>query len=120
MAICQVRNNNELFGWQVQKWDGPTEYWLLATGDSPDDVSGGIGKRPDPNEGTTNTIEVPSVYESVEAIKKHGGKVTYPKHAVQGVGWLAYYEDPDGNTFGVIELDPEAKLPPRNLNITFS
>lgn len=99
----------QVFGWKVQKWEGPTDYFLLLTGDEPDAISGGIGKRSDPGEGTTNTIAVESVDEFVKAVEKHGGKVTNPKHAVMGAGWLAYCEDPDGNTFGIIELDPEAK-----------
>ena len=22
-----------VFGWEIQKWDGPVEYWLVTTGD---------------------------------------------------------------------------------------
>jgi predicted enzyme related to lactoylglutathione lyase len=29
--------------------------------------------------------------------------------AVPGVGWLAYCIDPEGNTFGLMERDPNAR-----------
>jgi predicted enzyme related to lactoylglutathione lyase len=37
-----------------------------------------------------------------------GGTVALPKMAVPGVGWLAYCLDPEGNTFGLMQRDPEA------------
>jgi predicted enzyme related to lactoylglutathione lyase len=29
--------------------------------------------------------------------------------AVPGVGWMAYFKDPDGNMFGMMERDESAK-----------
>jgi hypothetical protein len=37
-----------------------------------------------------------------------GGTVVAPKMAVPGVGWTAYFADPEGNAFGVMEFDPAA------------
>jgi predicted enzyme related to lactoylglutathione lyase len=25
---------SKVFGWKMQKWEGPTEYWLVSTGDA--------------------------------------------------------------------------------------
>jgi predicted enzyme related to lactoylglutathione lyase len=100
----------DVFGWKVQKWEGPMDYWLIQTGEeSEPGIDGGLGKRTQPGESTTNTIDVDDVDAFVTKIEKGGGKVVNPKHAVPGVGWLAYCEDPDGNLFGMMQEDPEAK-----------
>jgi len=41
-------------------------------------------------------------------IVQAGGTVVAPKMAVPGVGWTAYFADPEGNAFGVMEFDPAA------------
>ena len=38
-------------------------------------------------------------------IQTAGGRVALPKMAVPGVGWLAYFIDPEGNTFGIMQTD---------------
>ena len=98
------------FGWRFEKWHGPMEYWLVMTG--PEDeqgIDGGLARRTDPPSGTVNTIGVPSVDEAVAQVEANGGKVIRPKSAVPGVGWLAYCQDTEGNGFGLMEDDPEAK-----------
>ena len=37
------------------------------------------------------------------------GTITVPKMAIPGVGWLAYFKDPDGNAFGIMESDMSAR-----------
>ena len=35
-----------LFGWEISKWDGPVEYWLIKTGpDGQRGINGGMVKR---------------------------------------------------------------------------
>ena len=98
-----------VFGWEITKWDGPMEYWLITTG--PEDepgIDGGLAKRMDPSTGTENTIDVESVDDYVEKIEASGGKILRPKSAVPGVGWLAYCQDTEGNTFGIMQSDTAA------------
>ncbi len=38
-----------------------------------------------------------------------GAECALPKMAIPGVGWLAYYKDPDGHIFGIMQNDPGAK-----------
>jgi predicted enzyme related to lactoylglutathione lyase len=105
-----VRFYQEVFGWEIKKWEGPMDYWLVMTG--PEDqpgIDGGIARRQDPKETTRNTVDVSSVNEFARKIEEHGGKVVVPKLAVPGVGYLAYCTDTEGNVFGVMETDPEAK-----------
>jgi predicted enzyme related to lactoylglutathione lyase len=99
-----------VFGWQFQKWDGPMEYYMAITG--PDDtpgINGGMGPRRMPDEKPVNTIRVKSVDAALASIGKAGGMVTVPKMAIPGVGWLAYAADTEGNPFGIMEDDPNAK-----------
>ena len=99
-----------VFGWIFNKWEGPMEYWLISTGpESEPGIDGGLARRMDPASGTESTIGVASVDEAVAKIEANGGKVIRPKSAVPGIGWLAYCQDTEGNTFGLMQDDPTAK-----------
>jgi predicted enzyme related to lactoylglutathione lyase len=99
-----------VFGWQIEKWDGPMDYWLIMTGPEDDPgIDGGLGKRGDPGQHTTNTIDVDSLDAYVEKVVASGGTVVMPRHAVPGVGHMALCTDTEGNTFGMMESDPEAR-----------
>jgi uncharacterized protein len=102
----------KVFEWEITKWNGPEDYWLIKTGEpeSPG-IDGGLMKRSD-GKGfapVTNTIDVNSVDEYLTSIKVNGGEVFVPKMAIPGVGWMAYCKDTEGNIFGIIQNDPEAK-----------
>jgi predicted enzyme related to lactoylglutathione lyase len=99
----------DAFGWQVTKWGGPTDYWLVTTGeDGEPGIDGGIGKRQSAEDQITNTIDVPDLDAAVAAVEAAGGRITNPKHAVKGVGWLAYATDTEGNPFGMMQSDESA------------
>ena len=98
-----------VFGWNMQKWGGPKDYWLVTTG--PDDqpgINGGVFKREGPVN-FVNTIEVPSVDDFAAKITKHGGRVVVPKMAIPGVGHLIYCQDTESNVFGILQGDPSAQ-----------
>lgn len=98
-----------VFGWQIQKWEGPQDYWLVSTGkDSEPGINGGLMRRQHPGAGTCNTIGVASLDEAIANITKHGGKIVVPKMAIPGVGYLAYSSDTEGNIFGVMQADKRA------------
>lgn len=97
-----------LFGWKIDRWDGPMDYWLVTTGTDGPGIDGGLMKRPGPGYPVVNTIDVPSVDDFVRKVEAHGGTITAPKMAVPGVGWLAYCADTEGNVFGIMESDPDA------------
>ena len=99
----------DVFGWQFKKWEGPMEYWMVTTGAAPaPGIDGGLMRREQPGGGTVNTIGVESIDGAVEAIGRNGGTIVAPKMAIPGIGWLAYAQDPEGNTFGVMQNDPQA------------
>ena len=100
----------DVFGWKIEKWAGPMDYWLVTTGEEGEPgIDGGIGKRSSADEGTTNTVDVEDCAAAVAKVEAAGGKVISPVHAVPGVGWMAYCADIDGNVFGMMQSDPEAK-----------
>jgi predicted enzyme related to lactoylglutathione lyase len=105
-----IRFYEKVFGWKIEKWDGPIDYWLIMTGDEEEPgIDGGLAKREEPDEGIVNTLDVPSVDEFIEKVKKNGGKIVREKHPVPGVGYMATIEDTEGNLFGMMEEDPSAK-----------
>jgi uncharacterized protein len=99
-----------VFGWDIQKWGGPTEYWLANTGPAAEPgINGGIMKRQHPGAVTCNTAGVASLDQSMKDVTSAGGKVIVPKMAIPGVGWLSYAVDTEGNQFGMMQADPSAK-----------
>ena len=104
-----VKFYEKVFGWKIDKWAGPVDYWLVVTGeDKQPGINGGIMRRRDKGS-TWNTVDVPSVDEFLQKIIKAGGKVVQKKTAVPGVGYMAYCADSEGNIFGIMENNPSAK-----------
>ena len=97
------------FGWKVEKWAGPMDYWMIMTGaEGEPGIDGGLAKRQSPGQNVTNTIDVDSVDAYVDKVIAAGGKVVLPKQAIPGVGYLAYCADTEGNVFGLMKSDPNA------------
>jgi predicted enzyme related to lactoylglutathione lyase len=100
----------QVFGWKFDKWPGPTEYWMVTTGtEGSPGINGGMMKKPGGITSTTNTIGVLSVDRAVNAAVEAGGRNIMPKTPIPGVGYFAYCEDTEGNLFGVMQMDPNAK-----------
>ncbi|MDR3576548.1 MAG: VOC family protein [Anaerolineaceae bacterium] len=99
---------SEVFGWKIEKWQGPMDYWLIKTGQEQPGIDGAILKREDGNFSTVNTIGVNSVDEYLERIVRMGGTVVAPKMPIPGMGYFAYCLDSEGNKFGIMETDPTA------------
>ena len=103
-----------IFDWQINKWEGPEDYWLVTTGpDSEPGINGAILKRRQPINGDAViayvcTIDVPSVDDAIAKITSIGGTIALPKMVVPQVGWLASAKDTEGNIFGVMQSDRSA------------
>ncbi|MFW9780824.1 MAG: VOC family protein, partial [Candidatus Heimdallarchaeota archaeon] len=98
------------FDWEIKKWEGPIDYWLVMTGkESEPGIDGGLGFAEEDFPNIVNTIDVDDIDVVIKKIKNNGGKIIRPKHAVPGVGWLAYFEDPEGIVTGIMQEDPNAK-----------
>jgi len=99
-----------VFGWKVQKWDGPIDYWFLVTGDEKEPgIDGAFGMRQGSDDFGANTIDVPDIDDALEKIEENGGDIIRPKNAIPGIGYLAYFKDTEGNVWGVMQSDTSAK-----------
>lgn len=102
-----------VFGWRLTRAEGlPVEYWRIET----DGPRGGLlprpAKAPAAAQGTNAfvcSIEVPDFDAIAKQIASHGGGIALPKFAVPGVCWQGYFLDPEGNTFGIFQPDPNAR-----------
>lgn len=100
-----------VFGWQIDKWNGPQEYWLVTTGAAPDPgINGGIFKPLAQMNGTVNTIEVPDLDAYIERVKANGGQQVVERTVIPGIGYLAYCKDVEGTIFGIEQNDPKAGM----------
>ncbi len=107
-----VRFYKSAFGWTFTRVEGlPVEYWRIETGG----VRGGLLQRPAPppapEQGTNAfvcSMEVADFDATQSLITDGGGVIALPKFAVPGVCWQGYFLDPEGNTFGIFQPDPNA------------
>jgi len=67
---------SELFGWNIERVEGPAEYWLIATTNEKGErgVGGGMMKRERPRQTTTNYVDVPSVEEFASKVENLGAR----------------------------------------------
>ncbi len=112
-----VRFYEQVFGWKIEKWPGPIDYWLVSTVDDGEkDIHGeggpGIHGAIHGNEHfrtVVNTIAVKDIDRSLEEVVKAGGKVLIPKGALPGRGYVSFAQDTEGNAFGLFQHDPSAQ-----------
>ena len=96
----------DVFGWEIQRWEGPFDYWLATTG--PEDepgIHGAIMTR-EMGETVRNTIQVDSLEEVQKRIEEKGGKMLTERGDIPGVGSMAAFQDPEGNVFVIMEPKP--------------
>jgi predicted enzyme related to lactoylglutathione lyase len=99
-----------LFGWKIEKYPGPMEYWMIQTVPVDENgmpqrpgVNGGMVKKNSPEQKPVNYISVESIDESVEKVTKLGGKIVSPKQEVPNVGWITTAMDPEGNHIALLQ-----------------
>ncbi len=102
----------KLFGWKIDGVPGPMEYFNIATTDDEGKpgLGGGMGPKQPGSSGITNFVGVPSVDEYMKKVEELGGKIIMPKMSVPGFGFLAVFLDTEGNSMGLWETDPKAKM----------
>ena len=98
-----------LFGWNISPIPNLDDYWHVDTGGADQSPDAGLMKRMHPAQGITNYVLVESVAEAITEVEKLGGKICKPKTAVPQMGHFAICQDTENNTFGVWEMDKDAK-----------
>jgi predicted enzyme related to lactoylglutathione lyase len=104
----------DVLGWRFQQW-GDMPYWLVQTGDGEPGIDGGMvprrGAEPGPDSPVNAyplTVGVDDLDAYLAKASQAGATVALPKHAVPGVGWLAYVKDTEGNLLGLMQSDEGA------------
>ncbi len=111
---------SEVFGWEMQQMGSEFgNYVVISTGPGMDKldelpknpgINGGMMMRNAPKapEGVGPNafvciVGVDNIDTYIGKAKKAGGAVAMDKMQVPHVGWVAYFKDPDGNLFGMIQ-----------------
>jgi predicted enzyme related to lactoylglutathione lyase len=100
------------FGWSFSAW-GPPNFYMIETGEA-GGLHGSLQGRRELVKGQRMTgfectIAVPDLDATAAAIAGAGGKVIMQKSIIVGVGALMFFEDTEGNFFGVIQPDAQAE-----------
>ena len=94
-----------LFGWQWQSMEGPFEYHMTQITDD-----SGAAVFPAEDRGTRPYFDVADINAEVARVRELGGEADDPQ-PVPGMGWFATTKDPEGNKFGLWQVDPSAPAP---------
>jgi uncharacterized protein len=98
----------EAFGWRLQPMP-EMQYTLASTTETdetgapkePGGINGGLMQRQGQMTAPILTIEAEDIEDTLLTVEKLGGSVVAPKMAVGGMGFTAYFSDPEGNVIGL-------------------
>ena len=101
----------QAFGWKFNHWGRRRPDGLLADRDRRH--AAGHQRRPQPPKrgrrpATTNTIDVASLDDAMEAVKPPAARSSGDRMPIPGVGWFAAFTDTEGNRFGLMQSDDAA------------
>lgn len=89
-----------VFDWTFNKFDGPQEYYFVATGEGPG-IDGGMFRRQGPMVGHINSVSVDDIDACCERIKAAGGEIVVEKMPIGDTLFIAYAKDLEGSLFGL-------------------
>jgi predicted enzyme related to lactoylglutathione lyase len=99
----------DVFGWDVQKFDGPIDYRLLNTGPkSESGIDGALVERRGGSDGEAViayvcTVDVDDIAATEQKVKEAGGEQVVDRQEIGEVGQLSYFKDTEGNIFGALQ-----------------
>lgn len=98
----------DVLGWQITAY-GDQRYWLVRAGE--DEDMGANGALVDRGPLHSSPVVIAAVADIDDALKRAeqaGGEIAQGKLPVPTMGWSAYVRDPEGNTIGFFQMDPNA------------
>ena len=97
------------FGWTVERWDGPFEYYMITTGGPGEPgIDGGLAPTKDEGIETNLTLGVASLEDAIAKVTAAGGTIVGNIDTIPGVGRIVNCKDTEGNTFSFMEeLQPD-------------
>ena len=98
-----------VFGWTFDRYPGaPNYYGMASTGETNPGINGALFQRSE-NSGTTITMSVDSIEDSIAKVKAAGGSVLQDKMPIPTMGYFATCKDTEGNEIGLFTNDPKAE-----------
>lgn len=97
------------YGWALEQW-GPVEYWTTDAGEG-EGIGGALTKRSDDVPSLMFYIDVDDVDAALDAVEAAGGRRLTEAMPIPSVGWMAHFEDTEGNKVGVFHADDAAPMP---------
>ncbi|MGN7199404.1 VOC family protein [Arthrobacter sp. SAFR-044] len=103
----------EALGWRVEPVPG-MDYSMVISTDMDDDgqpaaagaINGGMMAREGQITAPVITVDVPDIDATLRSVEQLGGSVVMPKNEIPGMGFTAYFKDPEGNVMGLWENLP--------------
>ncbi|MFF2344603.1 VOC family protein [Pseudarthrobacter sp. NPDC058119] len=103
----------EALGWRIEPVPG-MDYSMVITTDMDDDgqpaaagaINGGMMAREGQVTAPVITVDVPDIDATLKSVEALGGSVVMPKNEIPGMGFTAYFKDPEGNVMGLWENLP--------------
>ncbi len=104
-----VRFYEEAFGWTLERF-GAVDYWTTTAGEG-EGIGGALTKRSADSPSLMFYIEVADVDDALAAVERAGGRRRSERMPIPGVGWMAFFEDTEGNRVGIFQADADAPMP---------
>ena len=99
----------DVFGWDVQRFDGPVDYRLLNTGPkTATGIDGALVERRGNSDGDAViayvcTVQVDDIAATEQKVRDAGGEQVVERQEIPDVGQLSYFKDSEGNIFGAMQ-----------------
>lgn len=92
------------FGWTIEKWPGPFDYYMITTG-APGEpgIDGGLSRSTGGTLETVLTLGVRSLEEAMATVTAAGGTIVGDIQTIPGAGRMVNCKDTEGNTFILME-----------------
>lgn len=69
-------------------------------------INGGMMAREEKIANPVITVDVPDIDATLKTVEELGGSVVMPKNEIPGMGYFAYFKDPEDNLMGLWENLP--------------
>ncbi len=100
----------KVFAWDIQKWEG-APYWLVNSGpDSEPGINGALGQKSDEFAVPVFVIGVDDIEAAMASVEEAGATIAVGKNPIPGVGYSAYFDDPEGNRMGLFQSDESVTI----------
>ncbi len=99
---------HDVLGWKSSQF-GDVPYWLVQAGEEDEPgADGAISARDEIHRTPVVIASVEDIVATLDRARAHGGVILQEQVPIPGMGWSAYFRDPEGNTLGLFQPDEGA------------